>query len=185
MNKIVLGLFPYEAVHPDDLGFKKGEKMKILEEWVYESDRRFYCCCFFSFKITHYLVNSYIRNQTWLAGAHCSVSSPLPPLPFKSQPFSFLQKVRGSASDKKHELDRHLHLENTHSERSTTMWSFHVLFLFNAKIKSTVERFVKTLGDIFVRHGFWCSSSNKSCADLKNPLIVSTDTGSGGRQSHW
>lgn len=32
MNKIVLGLYPYEAVHPDDLGFKKGEKMKILEE---------------------------------------------------------------------------------------------------------------------------------------------------------
>lgn len=33
-NKIVLGLYPYEAVHPDDLAFKKGEKMKVLEEWV-------------------------------------------------------------------------------------------------------------------------------------------------------
>lgn len=31
-SKIVVGLYPYEAVHPDDLGFKKGEKMKILEE---------------------------------------------------------------------------------------------------------------------------------------------------------
>ncbi|XP_026230368.1 tyrosine-protein kinase Lyn isoform X2 [Anabas testudineus] len=31
-NKIVVGLYPYDAVHPDDLGFKKGEKMKILEE---------------------------------------------------------------------------------------------------------------------------------------------------------
>lgn len=34
VGKIVVALFPYEAVHPDDLGFKKGEKMKILEEWV-------------------------------------------------------------------------------------------------------------------------------------------------------
>uniref|UniRef100_A0AAX7VPN4 Tyrosine-protein kinase n=1 Tax=Astatotilapia calliptera TaxID=8154 RepID=A0AAX7VPN4_ASTCA len=32
VGKIVVALFPYEAVHPDDLGFKKGEKMKILEE---------------------------------------------------------------------------------------------------------------------------------------------------------
>ncbi|XP_054458089.1 tyrosine-protein kinase Lyn isoform X1 [Anoplopoma fimbria] len=32
VGKIVIGLYPYEAVHPDDLGFKKGEKMKILEE---------------------------------------------------------------------------------------------------------------------------------------------------------
>lgn len=31
-SKIVVGLYPYEAVHQDDLGFKKGEKMKILEE---------------------------------------------------------------------------------------------------------------------------------------------------------
>lgn len=31
-TKIVVGLYPYEAVHQDDLGFKKGEKMKILEE---------------------------------------------------------------------------------------------------------------------------------------------------------
>lgn len=30
--KIVIGLYPYEAVHSDDLGFKKGEKMKVLEE---------------------------------------------------------------------------------------------------------------------------------------------------------
>uniref|UniRef100_A0A3Q3XQK5 Tyrosine-protein kinase n=1 Tax=Mola mola TaxID=94237 RepID=A0A3Q3XQK5_MOLML len=28
----MVGLYPYEAVHPDDLGFKKGEKMRILEE---------------------------------------------------------------------------------------------------------------------------------------------------------
>lgn len=35
-NKIVVGLYPYDAVHPDDLGFKKGEKMKILEEWVFK-----------------------------------------------------------------------------------------------------------------------------------------------------
>lgn len=34
VNKIVVGLYLYAAVHPDDLGFKKGEKMKILEEWV-------------------------------------------------------------------------------------------------------------------------------------------------------
>lgn len=32
VGKIVIALFPYEAAHPDDLGFKKGEKMKILEE---------------------------------------------------------------------------------------------------------------------------------------------------------
>ncbi|TMS09612.1 Tyrosine-protein kinase Lyn [Larimichthys crocea] len=32
VGKIVVGLYPYAAVHPDDLGFKKGEKMKILEE---------------------------------------------------------------------------------------------------------------------------------------------------------
>ncbi|KAI4809855.1 hypothetical protein KUCAC02_018713 [Chaenocephalus aceratus] len=32
VGKLVIGLFPYEAVHPDDLGFKKGENMKILEE---------------------------------------------------------------------------------------------------------------------------------------------------------
>lgn len=32
VGKIMVGLYPYEAVHPDDLGFKKGEKMKILEE---------------------------------------------------------------------------------------------------------------------------------------------------------
>ncbi|XP_006810423.1 tyrosine-protein kinase Lyn-like, partial [Neolamprologus brichardi] len=31
VGKIVIALFPYEATHPDDLGFKKGEKMKILE----------------------------------------------------------------------------------------------------------------------------------------------------------
>uniref|UniRef100_A0A8C8DYC2 SH3 domain-containing protein n=1 Tax=Oryzias sinensis TaxID=183150 RepID=A0A8C8DYC2_9TELE len=28
----MIGLYPYEAVHSDDLGFKKGEKMKVLEE---------------------------------------------------------------------------------------------------------------------------------------------------------
>nr|XP_020460226.1 tyrosine-protein kinase Lyn-like isoform X1 [Monopterus albus] len=32
VDKIVVGLYPYEATHPDDLGFKKGEKMRILEE---------------------------------------------------------------------------------------------------------------------------------------------------------
>lgn len=32
VGKIMVGLYPYEAVHPDDLGFKKGEKMRILEE---------------------------------------------------------------------------------------------------------------------------------------------------------
>ncbi|XP_030259937.1 tyrosine-protein kinase Lyn isoform X1 [Sparus aurata] len=32
VGKIMVALYPYEAVHPDDLGFKKGEKMKILEE---------------------------------------------------------------------------------------------------------------------------------------------------------
>ncbi|XP_068196149.1 tyrosine-protein kinase Lyn isoform X2 [Antennarius striatus] len=32
VGKIMVGLFHYDAVHPDDLGFKKGEKMTILEE---------------------------------------------------------------------------------------------------------------------------------------------------------
>ncbi|XP_070700574.1 tyrosine-protein kinase Lyn isoform X2 [Pempheris klunzingeri] len=32
VGKIMVSLYPYEAMHPDDLGFKKGEKMKILEE---------------------------------------------------------------------------------------------------------------------------------------------------------
>lgn len=32
----MISLYPYEAIHPDDLGFKKGERMKILEEWVSE-----------------------------------------------------------------------------------------------------------------------------------------------------
>ncbi|XP_048866896.1 tyrosine-protein kinase Lyn-like isoform X2 [Brienomyrus brachyistius] len=31
-GKIVVAVYPYEAVHPDDLGFKKGEKLKVLEE---------------------------------------------------------------------------------------------------------------------------------------------------------
>lgn len=31
-EKIVVALYAFEAMHPDDLGFKKGEKMKILEE---------------------------------------------------------------------------------------------------------------------------------------------------------
>ncbi|CAG5897171.1 unnamed protein product [Menidia menidia] len=31
-GKIVVSLYPYEASHQDDLGFKKGEKMKVLEE---------------------------------------------------------------------------------------------------------------------------------------------------------
>ncbi|XP_077414599.1 tyrosine-protein kinase Lyn [Vanacampus margaritifer] len=32
IGKIVVALYPYDAVHPDDLGFSKGEKMTILEE---------------------------------------------------------------------------------------------------------------------------------------------------------
>uniref|UniRef100_A0A4W6CW84 Tyrosine-protein kinase n=1 Tax=Lates calcarifer TaxID=8187 RepID=A0A4W6CW84_LATCA len=32
VGKIVISLYPYAATHPDDLGFKKGEKMKVLEE---------------------------------------------------------------------------------------------------------------------------------------------------------
>ncbi|KAF5908958.1 tyrosine-protein kinase Lyn-like isoform X1, partial [Clarias magur] len=31
-GKIVVSLYAYEAIHQDDLGFKKGEKMKVLEE---------------------------------------------------------------------------------------------------------------------------------------------------------
>ncbi|XP_050984540.1 tyrosine-protein kinase Lyn isoform X1 [Labeo rohita] len=31
-EKIAIALYPYEAIHADDLGFKKGEKLKILEE---------------------------------------------------------------------------------------------------------------------------------------------------------
>ncbi|KAM4557042.1 tyrosine-protein kinase Lyn [Fundulus diaphanus] len=31
-DKVVIALYPYEAMHCDDLGFKKGEQMKILEE---------------------------------------------------------------------------------------------------------------------------------------------------------
>ncbi|KAF3698932.1 Tyrosine-protein kinase Lyn [Channa argus] len=32
IEKLVVGLYPYQATHPDDLGFKKGEKLKVLEE---------------------------------------------------------------------------------------------------------------------------------------------------------
>lgn len=32
IGKIVVGLYPYEGAHPNDLRFQKGEKMKILEE---------------------------------------------------------------------------------------------------------------------------------------------------------
>eukprot|EP00064_Thunnus_orientalis_P005849 superscaffoldBa00000590_g5863 len=39
-GKIVVSLYPYEAVHQDDLGFKKGEKMKILEEWFFKDITR-------------------------------------------------------------------------------------------------------------------------------------------------
>ncbi|OBS64120.1 hypothetical protein A6R68_07341, partial [Neotoma lepida] len=28
---IVVALYPYDGIHPDDLSFKKGEKMKVLE----------------------------------------------------------------------------------------------------------------------------------------------------------
>nr|XP_023684328.1 tyrosine-protein kinase Lyn-like isoform X1 [Paramormyrops kingsleyae]XP_023684329.1 tyrosine-protein kinase Lyn-like isoform X1 [Paramormyrops kingsleyae] len=31
-GKIVIALYPYEAIHADDLGFKKGEKLRVLEE---------------------------------------------------------------------------------------------------------------------------------------------------------
>ncbi|TRY84128.1 hypothetical protein DNTS_026031 [Danionella cerebrum] len=31
-QKTVIALYPYEAIHPDDLGFKKGEKLKIIED---------------------------------------------------------------------------------------------------------------------------------------------------------
>ncbi|XP_046883454.1 tyrosine-protein kinase Lyn isoform X2 [Hypomesus transpacificus] len=31
-EKIVIAIYPYEAIHPDDLGFKKGERLKVLEE---------------------------------------------------------------------------------------------------------------------------------------------------------
>lgn len=31
-GKIVVSLYAYEAIHQDDLGFKKGEKLKVLEE---------------------------------------------------------------------------------------------------------------------------------------------------------
>lgn len=31
-GKIVVALYPYDAIHQDDLGFKKGEKLKVLEE---------------------------------------------------------------------------------------------------------------------------------------------------------
>lgn len=40
VGKIVVGLYPYEALQSDDLGFKKGERMKILEEWVSDVERR-------------------------------------------------------------------------------------------------------------------------------------------------
>lgn len=29
---IVVALYPYDGIHQDDLSFKKGEKMKVLEE---------------------------------------------------------------------------------------------------------------------------------------------------------
>ncbi|KAJ3594951.1 hypothetical protein NHX12_004256 [Muraenolepis orangiensis] len=31
-NKVVVALYPYEAIHPHDLGFKKGDTMRVLEE---------------------------------------------------------------------------------------------------------------------------------------------------------
>ncbi|XP_030219314.1 tyrosine-protein kinase Lyn [Gadus morhua] len=31
-SKVVVALYPYEAIHPEDLGFKKGETMMVLEE---------------------------------------------------------------------------------------------------------------------------------------------------------
>ncbi|XP_023259815.1 tyrosine-protein kinase Lyn-like [Seriola lalandi dorsalis] len=32
VDKIVVGLYPYQSGHPEDLTFKKGEKLKVLEE---------------------------------------------------------------------------------------------------------------------------------------------------------
>ncbi|XP_007487171.1 tyrosine-protein kinase Lyn isoform X1 [Monodelphis domestica] len=32
-EEMVIAIYPYEGLHPDDLSFKKGEKMKVLEEY--------------------------------------------------------------------------------------------------------------------------------------------------------
>ncbi|KAI4565773.1 hypothetical protein MJT46_009148 [Ovis ammon polii x Ovis aries] len=32
LGDIVIALYPYDGIHPDDLSFKKGEKMKVLEQ---------------------------------------------------------------------------------------------------------------------------------------------------------
>ncbi|KAF3822471.1 hypothetical protein GH733_007845 [Mirounga leonina] len=37
---IVVALYPYDGIHPDDLSFKKGEKMKVLEEWFFKDITR-------------------------------------------------------------------------------------------------------------------------------------------------
>ena len=31
-GKIAIAIYPYDAIHADDLGFKKGERLKVLEE---------------------------------------------------------------------------------------------------------------------------------------------------------
>ncbi|OWK04326.1 LYN [Cervus elaphus hippelaphus] len=37
---IVIALYPYDGIHPDDLSFKKGEKMKVLEQWFFKDITR-------------------------------------------------------------------------------------------------------------------------------------------------
>lgn len=34
-----MALYDYEAIHEGDLGFKKGDRLNILEEWVSTQDR--------------------------------------------------------------------------------------------------------------------------------------------------
>lgn len=48
---IVVALYPYDGLHEDDLSFKKGEKLKVIEEWVWLF--KLYCnsCFFFFFEL--------------------------------------------------------------------------------------------------------------------------------------
>uniref|UniRef100_A0AAY4A7P1 Tyrosine-protein kinase n=1 Tax=Denticeps clupeoides TaxID=299321 RepID=A0AAY4A7P1_9TELE len=39
-DKIVLALYPYDGMQPEDLGFKKGERMQVLEEWFFKDISR-------------------------------------------------------------------------------------------------------------------------------------------------
>lgn len=36
-ESVAIALYDYEAIHEGDLGFKKGDRLKILEEWVDQS----------------------------------------------------------------------------------------------------------------------------------------------------